>query len=617
MTYRVQRIFAQAFCTLLVLLTFQPVAAAQPAAESAKPRLQIRPPGFSVSGEIQGRIDFWKLIFTRYGENHLVFHHREHPEIIYSVLDMEEFKQKFSGKELARRSNDAVDAEYERIQRLLRNLADGSVPSTPAERRLVHLFSLLPGSTSRNMREAANIEAIRYQKGVRELFREGVKRSGRYLPAMEFVFAQEGLPIEITRLPLVESSFNYTAYSSVGAAGIWQFMRPTGKRFMRIDSLIDERKDPIMSTRAAARYLGDAYSKLGSWPLAITSYNHGLSGVFRAVSATGSKDLGTIIRNYDGEAFGFASKNFYAEFMAALEVEQNYKHYFPDLEKEDPWHFDEVRIGRSISYRDFISLSGASTEDVENLNRALLPPITKGKASIPSGTILRVPRGRGRVLAANCSGEIIPIENSAAAVLALSKSRSAPSKSSSSKSVTAKPLPAGGTIATIKVAKKEPPEEKQILTVNDEPKKQGGVSYKVVPGDTIGKIAVAHGVGVQSLLSSNPGISPRKIKPGLVLKIPGSGNDEEDEEKPVVATARSEGSAKGKSTAVKSLSVETSAEQKTASKAAARKKSYKIRSGDTLYSISKKTGTTVQRLKELNPQLRKVLKPGQELALED
>jgi membrane-bound lytic murein transglycosylase D len=105
----------------------------------------------------------------------------------------------------------------------------------------------------------------------------------------------------------------------------------TGRRFLRIDALVDERRDPLASTRAAARYLGILHDELGSWPLAITSYNHGPVGISRAVDEVGSRDIATIIRSYDGDAFGFASRNFYAEFLAALDVEGDHKTYFGDL----------------------------------------------------------------------------------------------------------------------------------------------------------------------------------------------------------------------------------------------------------------------------------------------
>ena len=104
---------------------------------------------------------------------------------------------------------------------------------------------------------------IRSQRGAKEHFLEGLKISGRYMAQMQKIFREEGLPPELAYLPLVESSFNIRARSSVGAVGMWQFMPETGKKFLRIDAAVDERLDPIASTRAAARLLKENYRILG------------------------------------------------------------------------------------------------------------------------------------------------------------------------------------------------------------------------------------------------------------------------------------------------------------------------------------------------------------------
>ena len=102
----------------------------------------------------------------------------------------------------------------------------------------------------------------------REKFEQAIKRSGRYLPLMESIFAREyNLPVELTRLPFVESSFNIRARSKVGASGIWQFMRSTGKLFLKINDGVDERNDPIRATEAAAKLLKMNFGSLKSWPL--------------------------------------------------------------------------------------------------------------------------------------------------------------------------------------------------------------------------------------------------------------------------------------------------------------------------------------------------------------
>ena len=107
--------------------------------------------------------------------------------------------------------------------------------------------------------------------------------SGQYMIFLKKIFKKYDLPEELIVLPHVESSFNYKAYSSAGAAGIWQFTRGTGKQYLKISYEVDERLDPILSTEAAAKLLKRNYEVLGSWPLAITAYNHGAYGMKRAV----------------------------------------------------------------------------------------------------------------------------------------------------------------------------------------------------------------------------------------------------------------------------------------------------------------------------------------------
>ena len=142
------------------------------------------------------------------------------------------------------------------------------------------------------------------------------------------VLEQHGVPEEIAALPHVESSFNPAAYSKVGAAGLWQFMPSTAKRFMRVDGVVDERLDPYSATEAAANLMLYNYRLLGSWPLAVTAYNHGPGGLRRAQEELGTSDIAVIVKRYQGATFGFASRNFYVAFLAALEVDRNAEKYF-------------------------------------------------------------------------------------------------------------------------------------------------------------------------------------------------------------------------------------------------------------------------------------------------
>src|SRR5262249_43735918 len=151
-----------------------------------------------------------------------------------------------------------------------------------------------------------------------------------YRPVVERALVREGLPSALAALPLVESSYHPAATSRAGAVGLWQLTRATGRRYLKIARGVDERRDPVRASAAAARHLRELREALPSWPLAVTAYNHGLSGVVRARDVVGSDDLGDIVARYRGPGFGFASRNYYAEFLAALHVMRHADTYFPD-----------------------------------------------------------------------------------------------------------------------------------------------------------------------------------------------------------------------------------------------------------------------------------------------
>jgi membrane-bound lytic murein transglycosylase D len=207
---------------------------------------------------------------------------------------------------------------------------------------------------------------------------------------MQQIFRERGLPAEFAYLPIVESSYDINARSNVGALGMWQFMRATGKQFnMRVDRNVDERKDPLESTRAAAAYLKQAYESLGSWPLAITSYNYGPAGMARAVSEVGSNDLVALIQRYNHRYWGFAPKNFYAEFLAAVEVGKNANQYFPGLEIDPPLAIAEVEVTKSTTVGALASSNGLTSQQLLEWN----PALGHTGVTVPAGYRVKLPAG--------------------------------------------------------------------------------------------------------------------------------------------------------------------------------------------------------------------------------
>jgi membrane-bound lytic murein transglycosylase D len=272
---------------------------------------------------LESRVEFWKKVFTQYGADDIVIHDRFHVNLIYDVADDATVKSRVSN---VKRALEEIRAGFETPENL----------SLPAKQ--IHASMLENGVpiSARVLDEL--VDRIHTQRGIKERFRDGIIRSGRYVEAFRGIFEKEGVPLPIVLLPLIESSFENRARSKVGAAGLWQFTRGTGRLYMRVTSKVDERLDPPKATRAAARLLLDNYRALGSWPLAITAYNHGRGGMLKAQESHGS-ELPAIIRDYRGKTFGYASMNFYAEFLAALDVYENHPQYFGELVLDTPTNF--------------------------------------------------------------------------------------------------------------------------------------------------------------------------------------------------------------------------------------------------------------------------------------
>ncbi len=192
-------------------------------------------------------------------------------------------------------------------------------------------------------------------------------------------------------MPHVESSFNAAAYSKAGAAGLWQFMRSTGRRYMRIDSAVDDRMDPFRATEAAAQLLSFNYRLLGTWPLAVTAYNHGAEGMRRAKAQVGTDDITVVLRNYHSPSFGFASRNYYVSFLAALTVDRDPEKYFGAIKREPEARFQEVAMPGFVTVSALTHALHISAEELRRLNPALLPACWSGQRRVPQGYMLRLP----------------------------------------------------------------------------------------------------------------------------------------------------------------------------------------------------------------------------------
>ena len=206
-------------------------------------------PTFSVPPALRPQVEFWIGVFATYSRHQDVIHDTEHLDRVYSVLDFRDLEaQGVSDGQIDGMMRAQEDAEKARVRAMLYRLQEDPDPATltAEELRLQGLFANDPSPTK--YMDAAASDRLRGQRGLRERFAQGIAIAHAYFPYMEEIFRRNGVPIEITRLPLVESTFNMKAYSKVGAAGVWQFMPGTARNFMRVDDVVDERLDPLVAT---------------------------------------------------------------------------------------------------------------------------------------------------------------------------------------------------------------------------------------------------------------------------------------------------------------------------------------------------------------------------------
>ena len=441
---------------------------------------------------LKPNVDFWIRVFARLEGGHGLLHDDENLSIIYeTVYDLPRDKER--RRSLIRRKRNYYKGILERLARGKRR------ELTRDERRVLAMFE--GRQTAAAFREAA--QQVRFQSGIRESFRAGLVRSGAYLPIIEPIFERAGLPKELTLLPHVESSFRNDARSRSGASGIWQFMPATARRFLTVNRRVDERHDVRLATIAATKLLKENYRLLGTWPLAITAYNHGAWGMKKAVANTGTKDIGRIVRRYRGRAFGFASRNFYAEFLAAIHVVRNYEHYFGPIRfakpMAEPVRSRHYRVQRGDSLHRLAGRFNTTVDALAALNSLEHPH------HIQIGQLLRIPmqHQRYQVRRGDTLGRIAKRFGTTVGTLVAMNNVNQPHLIKPGQMLR---VPAGRMAVAPAVHEPAQPQKPQ--------------RYRVRRGDTLGRIAKRFGTTVDVLVVMNNVDQPHFIKPGQVLRVP-------------------------------------------------------------------------------------------------
>jgi membrane-bound lytic murein transglycosylase D len=404
--------------------------------------------------QLERDVQFWIRVYTQVDTNGGLLHDQYNLGVVYDTLH-------FAPNTTPAERQRVVDEARDRYAAVLRRIAAaGDETLAPEDQRIKELWGT--EASPAQLREA--VDDIRFQLGQADRFRSGLIRSGAWETHIAETLANLGLPAELAVLPHVESSFNPSAYSKVGAAGLWQFMRSTGRRYMRIDGAVDDRLDPFRSTEAAAQLLAYNYRVLGSWPLALTAYNHGTAGVLRAKDTLGTDDIARIVRSYSSRTFGFASRNFYVSFLAALDIDRDPEKYFGPLQKDSEVRFHEVQLPAYVPMGALERTLRVDAAKLRALNPSLLPAVWNGAQRVPKAYRLRLPLD-----GMQWSSELL-----------------------------AQRLTSGEMFAG----------------------QRGPQRYRVQPGDTLAALAERYGVPIEQLARLNRIRTSARLRPGRTISVP-------------------------------------------------------------------------------------------------
>jgi membrane-bound lytic murein transglycosylase D len=300
-----------------------------------------------------------------------------------------------------------------------------------------------------------------------------LERSGKYGPMIQAELRSRGMPQDLLYLALIESGFSPKAHSRASAVGIWQFIEETGERYgLEVTEHVDERRDPIEATDAALDYLEELYDRFGSWYLAAASYNTGENRVDRILreregGARGDDSLFWKIARYLPQE----TRDYVPLMLAAGHIAKEPEKYgFTDLAYQKPLAFESVWVPGESSFELIARAAGTTSEEIADLN----PHLIKGKTPPGRGWAVRIPEASHDLFAAN--------------------------------------------FPTLYRA------ERVALAKAAEAAKESGTQHRIRPGETLSHLASRYNVSVAAIQLANGNISPRRVRVGQVLSIPGNGS---------------------------------------------------------------------------------------------
>lgn len=469
-----------------------------------------------------------------------------------------------------------------------------------------------PGSSDLLGPVERNIEY--FSSTIKKHFTQWLARSGKYVGLMKSILRENYVPEDLVFLSLIESGFNPKAYSMARASGPWQFIKGTAVRYgLRVDRWVDERRDPVKSTKAAAAYLKDLYDMFGSWPLAMASYNCGEGNILRAVKRNDTEDFWELRKT---RSIPSETKDYVPKFVAARMIAKDPQQYgFNDLTYEKPFEFEEVTLDHCTDLATVAKCCEVPESEIKDLNPELLRGCTPPNRSEYT---LRVPKGTKDTFLKNYAA--LPDDEKVASPPRVPTIRRyVVRRGDTLRSIARRfHVPAITLAKANRLRVKSRVRQGRHLIVpgyertktseavadnsdnGGEPeahsKSVAQATYRVKKGDTLASIARRHHISVAQLARLNRIRAKSRLKPGQRLALAKTHPEEK--------VARAETASR-------------KAVKKHGRKKYARKKIYRVRRGDTLYSIAKKFNVSRDKLAQVNSISGSSIKKGQKLVIPD
>lgn len=455
-----------------------------------------------------------------------------------------------------------------------------------------------------------------FQNQQKKIFASWLQRSGRYLPMMRQELAAAGLPQDLVYLSMIESGFKPNAYSKAKAVGLWQFMKPTANRFgLQVNTYLDERRDPILSTKAAIEYLRDLYDQFGNWNMAIAAYNAGEGKISRGLQKYNCNNFWDLAEE---DYLALETKRYVPQLIAAIIIAKSPKAYgFDGIQYEKPLAYEIAKVPPRTELAAVAVAANTKVDELHDLNRQL------SKGIVPPGAgfyELKMPVGTASLVALNLP-RVQPVVSTQFKdhVIANKDTINRICKKYEISKLTllkannlhkAKLVPGNILRIPYQTTQYAMLSEKELKQLADSAKKpEDVILHTVKPGETVSQIATRYSTSAKDIASWNNLKNHHQLTVGQQLTL------YSDEAK---ATTKNQGSQRlATATPVKKIKKDgvVASKEKTTVKRRTETTHYQVKSGDNLWTIAQRFDLSPSELKKWNNLESNSLTPGLKLII--